>query len=167
MLHTDVWGRSYAESVEPESDIMEIWQCKWVHLSIKAHVVFPCCFANLPSTHQQLTILFYKSIIQKSHLVWQTALTRNNAAQWILLISHNWEHSRYLVVGTQTASEWGQILIPCCSHRGRICTLGEKHWRWLTRWKFGEKNRTPAIAYVSRSNCCTLMALFVCCTKML
>lgn len=71
----------------------------------KAHVVFSCCFANLLSTLELLTILFCKSIIKKSHVVWQTTLTRNNAAQWILLISCIWEPSRYLAVGTQSASE--------------------------------------------------------------
>lgn len=44
----DIGDRSYAKRIECKSDMMEFWQRKCVHLSIKAHVVLPCCFANLP-----------------------------------------------------------------------------------------------------------------------
>lgn len=90
---------------------------------------------NIVFTHSQLTILFYKSISRKSDCVGQAALNRNNSAQWILLISLNWEHSRDVVVGTQMDSEWGKILIPCRrrSHGG-VWPLGGKPRRWWMRW---------------------------------
>lgn len=65
-----------------------------VHLSVKVSVVFPCCFAHLTHTLSQLpTLFFYKSIIWSHILSDKQLLIKNNAAQWILLMSHR-EHSR-------------------------------------------------------------------------
>ena len=103
---------------------VSFWWGRLVHMSIKAHIVVSYCFVIQAHT---LTagFVFYKSIIQKSHLVWQTALNKNTTAQWILLISLCLEHS----CSWETAHELGHFLIPCLSFRGNL------RIRWKTQRK--------------------------------
>lgn len=95
----------------------------------------PCCaflFCQFPlCTLKRLTILFGKSIIQKSHVVQQTTLSGNNAARLILLISCNREPSRHL---GHKVLEWRfQILIPCWLNNRDLRIRGKKKKKILTQ----------------------------------
>lgn len=154
-----MWDRSYAKSEACQSTE---WNSGNAHgASVNKS---PCCSFLLcqfsPSAHTLLTISLCKSIIQKSHVVRQTTLSGNNAAQLILLIPCKLR--THWVFWDLKGPEWRlHILIPCRTHRGEGGGVGD-YWRSRAIVTCVKQHGwmgigTLSIARLSRQNRCQLV----------